>query len=200
MDYFTQKRTLWLIIGLLIVLNLGTITTIWIISKPAVFAKAQPEKVVNDPIQISAPPPPPPPPPPPVSVQAVMSSELNLSAEQQIRFKEESEKFMKETGKVLRDYHRDKRKLMEEQASQAPDTVLLRQLTAALGHQQAELEQYMVAYFLALRESCDQQQLKKLPGVMNTILKRMSLLDEVVIHDPTIPKVEKKPENKSSNP
>ncbi|MBL7138332.1 MAG: periplasmic heavy metal sensor [Bacteroidales bacterium] len=161
MDYFTHKKILISVVIILIILNLGTLLTIWLLWKPG------PVHLLHEP--------PPPPLPPPVSVQAVMSTELNLSPEQSLHFRKASERFMHRSESILRVYHRDKRRMLEELAMDHPNSVLLGHLTAELGKQQTELERVMVDYFLEIRHVCTPKQQAKFKGIIDLVLQRMSL-------------------------
>ncbi|MFH1159870.1 MAG: periplasmic heavy metal sensor [bacterium] len=165
MDYFTNKRVLLFSIIILVLLNVGTLVTIWFLWRP-------PKEVLIREL------PPPPPPPPPISVQAVMSTELNLTPEQSLHFKKASERFMHRSEDILRVYHRDKRRMLEELAMDRPDSVLLGHLTAELGKQQTDLERVMVDYFLEIRHVCTPKQQAKLKGIIDQVLHRMSLAGE----------------------
>lgn len=176
MDYFTSKRVLILTIVVLVVLNLGTLVTIWFIRMP----DAPPKEPV--PAELPGMPSPPPPPPPPVGVQAVMASELNLTPEQREIFKLESEKFMKRSGEILRQYHQDKRNMLIELTKPYPDTLLLGHITAQLGMQQTRLERLMIRYFLNLKQICTPEQQQKFPEIIDRMLVKMSLERQVNTH------------------
>lgn len=165
MDYFTYKRTLIITVIVLVVLNLGTVFTIWVLWKPSQ------EQLIPEP-------PPLPPPPPPINVLSVMSSELNLTREQRIFFRNASERFKKRSEQVLRVYHADKKQLMDELAKESPDTLLLNRLTISLGNKQTELERVMVGYFMELREVCTPEQRRKFKFIIDQVIQRMSLSEK----------------------
>lgn len=164
MDYFTFKRTLIMTVIFLVILNLGTLTTIWFLWKPGV-----------DRPGIVLPEVPPPPPPPPVNIRAILPEEIGLSEKQRIRFNEASGRFLRRSEDVLLRYHAEKRRLFEELGRKNPDSLLIGHLTMVLGQRQTDLERIMVDYFLELRKLCTPEQIERFPGIIDLMLEKLSL-------------------------
>ena len=163
MDYFTNKRVLIVVIAVLVILNLGSLATLWIMRNPPR------QSGISE-----IPPPPPPPPPPPLDLQAVMASELHLSDHQKVRIQHATERFVRRSEELLRVYHADKRRLLEELAADRPDSARMGHLTGLLGRQHTELERIMVDYFLELRQIYSPQQAKHFHAVIDQVIHRIS--------------------------
>jgi len=175
MNYFTQKRVLFATVIILIVLNIAVLSLVW------GFWHSSGESAPG----ASTPPPPPPPP----SVQAVMASDLKLTQEQRTLFRKASQRYMRQSGKILRQYYHDKRMMFDFLAKPDPDSIYILQLTDTLGMQQAQLEKITIAYFLELRRACTPEHRTLFPGIFQRMLRRMAMPESI----PSEQLIERKP-------
>ncbi len=160
MNYFTQKRVLFTVIIILVALNITVLALVWGFWRTSLEGEMVPL---------------PPPPPQPPSVQAVMASDLKLKKEQRSYFKEASNRFMRKSGKILRQYYHDKRMMFDLLSGPDPDSAYIIQLTDTLGMQQAQLERITIAYFMELRRACTPEQQTRFPGIFRRMLRRMAM-------------------------
>ncbi|MBC8314074.1 MAG: periplasmic heavy metal sensor [Bacteroidetes bacterium] len=164
MNYFTQARVLFTVIIILVALNVTVLALVWGFWRTSLEGEMVP---------------PPPPPPPPPSIQAVMAFDLKLTKEQQSYFKEASSRFMRRSGKILRQYYHDKRMMFDLLSEQDPDSTYIIQLTDTIGMQQARLERITIAYFMELRRACTPKQRTRFPGIFRQMLRRMAMPEPV---------------------
>jgi len=164
MNYFTQKRMLFTAIIILVALNITVLALVW-----GFWNTSREREMV----------PPPPMPPPSPSIQKVITSDLKLTPDQRVFFKEATNRYMRRSGKILHQYYHDKRMMFDLLAQPEPDTGFIIQLTDTLGMQQSQLERITIAYFMELRRVCTQEQRARFPGIFRQMLHRMALPEPV---------------------
>ncbi|NUN09132.1 MAG: periplasmic heavy metal sensor [Ignavibacteriaceae bacterium] len=137
-----QNRNLYIIIGVLVLLNIFSVGTFWFraFDRPAG-----------------------PPPPPPDRPELVMAEELNLSPEQVMKFKESKEKHKFESEKLISEIFRRKNDLMQLVFSGKKDkSKTADSLIAGISRMQGELELITYKHFSELASFCEPHQLEML--------------------------------------
>jgi len=151
MDIFKQRRFLIFLVVLLVVLNLGTITLLWL-GRPA--------------------------PPPPVlnpgnsgsehaRLEALLKKELKFDGKQIKQYFQLREKHRQQLQQLNREIRKLKKQMFDAVFSKDPQPTLSDSLLNLSLQKQAELEQLTYRHFLELKKLCDpnqQNQLKLLVG------------------------------------
>ncbi len=139
----TKNRILFWILLFLIVLNLGAFIT-WFASTGG---KDQPEALCLMSGRSGAGP---------------LKSELGLSDAQTAEAQDIMDGFRKETEPLAMTIRRLRGELITELGKDAPDTIMLRQMSADLSNKQVQLQMINARQFLALKKICSPEQFDRL--------------------------------------
>jgi Spy/CpxP family protein refolding chaperone len=144
MSIFNRNKTSFWIIGVLVLLNLGTLGFIWLM---------------------------PPPPAPGEIVGPLMEKRLELRKEQREAFREERRAHFQKR-RVLLDEAQESRRQLIEVLSRAPvDSMQVEKLLEQLSGHHNLLEEEFVRHYLRLRDICDEQQQVRLEELFNRGLR-----------------------------
>lgn len=148
MNHFNHQRSNW-IIGILVVLNLGTLLAIWLTRAPE---PARPDM--------------------PHRVDRFLEKALELTPEQAAQF-EDLRSGHHQTMRQYFDTQRDNRQLMlKKLTASPPDTAAAHRIAALIGEQQTALEELMIGHYSQLRQVCTPAQQEKLGEVFMEALRR----------------------------
>lgn len=155
MDLFTKNRFALISIITLVVLNIFTLTLLWI------FHFRQPERV-----------------PPPFDrraarVEKFLERRLNLSPEQATEFKQLRRQHFQESMVVMNEIRELKEKMLDEVFSKDPDSLVVKNLTEQIGNKEAEREWLLFTHFRELRDVCTPEQRVKLEQIFQKIFEGM---------------------------
>jgi Spy/CpxP family protein refolding chaperone len=155
MDLFTKNRFALISIITLVVLNIFTLTLLWI------FHFRQPERV-----------------PPPFDrraarVEKFLERRLNLSPEQSTEFKQLRRQHFQESMVVMNEIRELKEKMLDEVFSKDPDSLVVKNLTEQIGNKEAEREWLLFTHFRELRDVCTPEQRVKLEQIFQKIFEGM---------------------------
>src|SRR3989304_2615820 len=155
MDIFTKKRfTFWSII-LLVILNVFTISLLWLnqYSRPVAPPPLREPKEDQRTLQF-------------------LQKELNLTDAQIQQYDQLRQAHNKRTRLLVNDIRYSKREMMDEIFKDEPDTSKSMQIADLIGKKQTELERITFKHFLDLKELCGKEQLNKLQGLMDEFFRR----------------------------
>jgi protein CpxP len=155
MDLFTKNRFAFISIVILVVLNIITLTLLWI------FHFRQPSRV-QPPFDRRA-----------ARVEKFLERELNLSSEQSMEFKNLRRQHFEATMVVMDEIRELKEKMMSEVFSKDPDSAVVKNLTEQIGNKEAEREWLLYKHFRELRDVCTPEQQIKLHEIFLKIFERM---------------------------
>lgn len=151
MDIFKQRRYLVFLVILLVVLNLGTITLLWVGRPPAPRAGIHPEG----------------PPQQEARLKDLLKRELKFNDEQIARYFQLRENHRRQFEKLNEEIRRLKKQMFDAVFSREPQPALSDSLLQLSLQKQAELDSLTYQHFLDLKKLCDpdqQYQLKMLIG------------------------------------
>ena len=154
MDFLTKNRfTIWTIV-ILVVLNLTTLTLVWLDHfKPH------------------------PPFPPPGTGKDFKQSlhflknELNLSETQIQKFIESRNRHVIQSKEILDKVYRLKKEILDEMFFTNPDSLEIQKLTEKIGLEQAEFERILFKHFLELKSFCKPGQQEKLKFFLHDVFE-----------------------------
>ena len=147
MDYFTKRKlTIW-VLGLLIVINLTALVTIYVQSKTKIVLPGITTSGISDGYE-------------------VLNKELDLSQEQADKIREIMDEHRFAVDMIKEEIQENRLKVAEELLSESPDTSRLRDLWENMGSLQTKLEKLNALHFLKVRASVDSVQKKKFLIVM----------------------------------
>jgi uncharacterized membrane protein len=135
MSIFNRKKTSFWIIGILILLNLGTLGFIWLM---------------------------PPPPAPGEIVGPLMEERLELRKEQREAFREERHAHFQNRRALLNEIQQSKRQLIDALSGASVDSLKAEMFLQQLEKHHSLLEEEFMRHFLELRKICDEQQQDRL--------------------------------------
>ena len=140
-----MSRSSWWI-GILLVLNIITITLLWL---------GRPDHMM----------------PPPQNMGRFITNELGLSEEQAVQFKELQDQH-RQQNQVAQSMARElRRALFQELAKSSPDTTRIQDLQNQLARQQAARNETLAAHFLELKAICTPEQQEKLGTIFLRALR-----------------------------
>jgi protein CpxP len=154
-DVFSKYRLSLVAIGILIVLNVGSLGMIWYghFTRPA----------------------PPPRPEGRERAEAVLAHELRLTDEQTRRFHELRARHFVEVEKIRLEIYDLARAMVKELFRPSPDTEKVTALSAQIGRKQAEFERLVFFHFRDLKELCRPDQRERLQSVLYEMLEASKL-------------------------
>lgn len=141
MDMFSKQKFTSVVIVLLIVLNLATISTLWLKDKN--------------------PPPPPGENQPNRGVEQLLSKELKLTEKQKTEFTKLRESHFKATRSITKEIHELKKEMMDQLNEVEFDPIAVEMLANEIGEKQAKIEEEIFNHFVDLLSVCNDDQKKK---------------------------------------
>lgn len=154
MDIFAKKRfTLWTII-LLVVLNISTISMLWLNQKnrpgvpPPLRALRQDQRTLQ-----------------------FLQKELNLTDAQIQQYDQLRQAHAHQTRGLINDIRGLKQKMMDEIFNDEPDSTKAMEIAGLIGEKQTEVERMTFNHFLDLKELCGKDQIGKLKGLIDEFFR-----------------------------
>lgn len=159
MDIFTRKRIIFWSFLLLIVLNIFTISLLW----------------MNRPDERPLPPRAVPPGQQAPGTLKFLQQELGFTDAQIEEYDQIRKRHHQRVFALQNDVHRYKREMMEEVFAQRPDTTRAKELAALLSEKQEQIERFTFLHFLDLKALCGKEQSKKLHRLIDEFLRKQPL-------------------------
>ena len=157
MSYFTKERTLFLIIIILVLVNIGSIGSIWL------------WKLKDRPCL---------PPPPPQSEKQdgrkFLTEELKLNPSQVEKFEALREEHFKLTSKYNEEMRKNKDDLFSLLNQNVPDSNKASEIASKIGELQKQIDIATFNHFAKLREICDDTQKTKFGKIIEDVLRKMA--------------------------
>lgn len=154
MDIFAKKRfTLWTIV-LLVILNIATISMLWLdqnnrpIAPPPLRAPQQDQRTLQ-----------------------FLQEELNLTDAQIQQYDQLRQAHAKQTRGLINDIRRLKQKMMDEIFNDEPDSTKAKEIAGLIGEKQTAVERITFNHFLDLKELCGKDQIGKLKGLIDEFFR-----------------------------
>ena len=155
MDIFTKKRfTFWTIVSL-VVLNVFTISLLWLNRNTHSDAPSPVGGQKQD-----------------QQTLQFLQKELNLTDAQIQQYDQFRRAHNKQTRLLVNDIRDSKREMMDEIFNNEPDTSKAMRIADLIGKKQTELEVITFKHFLDLKGLCGKEQLDKLHGLMDEFFRR----------------------------
>ncbi|MEM6965686.1 MAG: periplasmic heavy metal sensor [Bacteroidota bacterium] len=104
-------------------------------------------------------------------IEAFLKSELNLSKEQVVKFKELREAHFAERRAHWQSIRPLKKEMMEALSSETPDTLQAKSIADQIGQLEAEKEKMLIDHYLKLQAECTPEQREKLADVFQRAMK-----------------------------
>lgn len=153
MDYFTKRKlTMW-VLGLLIVINITALVTIYVQSKTKIILPGITTAEKNEGYE-------------------VLNKELELSQEQAEKIREIMDEHRFAVDLIKEEIQENRLKVAEELLSEYPDTLILRNLWEKMGSLQTKLEKLNALHFMKVRASVDSVQKRKFLIVMREMQEK----------------------------
>jgi len=159
MDYFSKNRLAFWGVGLLVIMNISALATVWFQQHRAQELLSRPESRRSE--------------PPQHRVNQFLKDELKLTDVQAGQFAEYQKQHF-DNARKIQDAIRDlKQELFHELSTRAPDTVKAEKLAAAIGVKQSELEKMTFHHFLGLKRLCTPEQQVKLDALFGELSRML---------------------------
>ncbi|MEI6694813.1 MAG: hypothetical protein WCO13_01990 [Bacteroidota bacterium] len=137
MNYFIEKKSAFWTIVILVVLNVFTLSMIWILRPPHPFPlHARHEKLIPD----------------------LVIAELKLDGKQAILFKESEIQQMRKINLLLDSLHQSKQELFLSSFDQAIDTLKMESLIHQIGSLNEEIDRISFSHIIELKHICNTHQ------------------------------------------
>jgi protein CpxP len=155
MNFFTKIRVTTWIIGLLVLLNVLTLGTIWFqqFRRPPMPPPLQDQRSENQ--------------------QRFLERELGLTEQQSQQFQTLREQFLLQSNAIMQEIHQLRKTMTDELFSTSPDTQKAQKLAEESGAKHAELELLLFHHFLELKAVCQPAQQEKFQTLMRNLLDMM---------------------------
>ncbi len=155
MDIFTQKRlTFWSIV-LLVILNIFTISMLWLNQNRRPGAPPPRGKARQNHRTLQ-----------------FLQKELDLTDTQIQQYDQIRKAHNEQTRSLIADIQRLKKELMNEVFAEEPDTSKAMRITSLISDKQKEIERVTFLHFLELKELCGKEQADKLRGLIDEFFRR----------------------------
>jgi len=150
MNYFSKKRLVIWIIGILLLINVAAIgTMIWQSkSNKTVVAEAPSREGV-----------------------CLIKDELGLTPEQSKRFDDLKKEYSDSSLAILALLEGKRNEMLKELSAEQSDTARLRAIAREIGYLHAELKQHTIDHFLQVKGMCNPEQRQKLSCLYNDMCK-----------------------------
>jgi Spy/CpxP family protein refolding chaperone len=160
MNFFTKIRATSWIIGLLVILNLLTLSTIWFqqFRRPPQTPPSQENRSET--------------------VQLFLQRELNLTDQQAQQFTTLRTQYLATSRVLMQDVMALRKTLTEEMFATSPDTPKADQIAEQIGVKHAEVERLLFSHLLELKAVCEPEQQAKFQRLMQEILDMMKSGDQ----------------------
>jgi protein CpxP len=155
MNFFTKIRVTTWIIGLLVLLNVLTLGTIWFqqFRRPPAPPPLQDQRSENQ--------------------QRFLERELGLTEQQSQQFQTLRKQFFLQSNAIMQAIHQLRKTMTDELFSSSPDTQKAQKLAEEIGAKQAEQERLSFNHFLELKAVCQPAQQEKFQALMRDLLEMM---------------------------
>ena len=155
MDIFAKKRVTFWIIFLLVVLNISTISMLWLNQNrgPGAPPPRGKERQDNRTLEF-------------------LQKELDLTDEQILQYDQLRQTHAEQTRVLIDDIRRLKQEMMDEMFYDEPDTAKAMQLADLIGEKQTEVEQITFDHFLDLKKLCGTEKIGKLRGLVDEFFRK----------------------------
>jgi protein CpxP len=154
MDIFFKKRfTFWTII-LLVILNIATISMLWLNQNrrpgapPPMRAPKQDQQTLE-----------------------FLQRELDLTDTQIRQYNQLRQAHEQQTRGLINETRRLKKEMMDEIFNDVPDTTKAMEIAELIGKKQTAIEQITFKHFLDLKELCGKEQVGKLQGLVDEFFR-----------------------------
>jgi hypothetical protein len=139
MDLFRRQQLMGWLIGILVVLNIGTLSFIWFQHSRRLDFAHPPRKQPED-------------------VLCFLKQELQLNEEQERRFVDLRQRHFTEMQRLNSEIHQLKHGIMEEVFRDEPDEARVKMLVTEIGQRQAQIEDIIFRHFRDMRAVCKHEQ------------------------------------------
>lgn len=156
MDIFTQKRYLFFIIILLVILNLATLLMLWFGHPGA----ARPDAPPHSPRQAQA------------RMEKLLKEELGFDAAQTSAYFHLQRQHREKIRKLEMEIRQIKKQMFDEVLAENPKPTLSDSLLKLAQGKQAQIEKLTFQHFLDLKKMCKADQQKKLKLLMHELFHR----------------------------
>ncbi len=155
MDFLTKKRYTFWIIFLLVVLNISTVSMLWLIytRKPAGQLHARIPQEDHRTLQF-------------------LQKELDLTDTQIQQYEQLRQTHAEKIRHLINDIRQLKKEMMDEVFSNNPDSAKMAEIAGLIGNKQAEIERLTFEHFLDLKKLCGKDQVGKLQRLLDEFFKR----------------------------
>ena len=153
MDYFSKNKiSLW-IIGILVLLNLFTLSTIWYNRYHVPDRERQQDVRHRHQEGLK-----------------ILEQKLELTADQKKVFDDLRQRHFEKMKPLHHEIFSIRRELMDEAAKAEPDTARIRALTNRLGEKETERERNIIEHFMEMRSVCKPGQKEKLEVLLRELM------------------------------
>jgi periplasmic protein CpxP/Spy len=156
MDIFTRKHLAGWMIGLLVVINLVTLATLWlgVLWRPAASPPPRGDNRPDD-------------------VNRFLERELNLTVEQAAKLEDLRRRNAAAMQSIQEEIHRLKKAEVDELLAPRTDAARIDELAAEIGTKEAEKEKVLFSHLQDLMALCRPDQQEKLRSVMGELVRLM---------------------------
>jgi len=155
MDIFAKKRfTFWTIV-LLVILNIATISMLWLnqIRRPGAPPSKRAPKKERQTLEF-------------------LQRELDFTNAQIQKYDQLRQEHEQQTRVLINDIRRLKQEMMDEMFYDEPDTIKAMEIADLIGEKQTEVERIAFKHFLDLKELCGKERIGNLQGLIDEFFRR----------------------------
>ncbi len=156
MDIFKQKRYLWITVIVLLILNISSLTVLWM-GRPD---GSRPQKAQNDPATEAN------------RIQELLKAELDFDETQSLQYLKLRREHRQKAVQLQKDISRIKKQMFDEVLVENPKQELSDSLLALAQEKQAQLEKITFQHFLDLKKLCKPEQQDKLKILLNEFFRK----------------------------
>jgi len=155
MDIFTKKRAAFWIIFLLVVLNISTISMLWLNQNRGPGVPPPRDQARQD-----------------QGTLEFLQRELDLTDEQILQYDQLRQTHAEQTRVLINDIQRLKKEMIDGIFYDEPDTMKAMEIADLIGDKETEVEQITFNHFLDLKQLCGTEQVDKLRGLVDEFFRR----------------------------
>jgi Spy/CpxP family protein refolding chaperone len=152
MDYFSKNKILMWIIAILVLLNVLTLSTLWITYVRNPFRSFREETTHRR------------------QGLKILERELNLSPEQIKVFDDIRRHHFEKMESLQKEIFSIRRELMDELDKTVPDSERIRLLTIRIGEKETLRERYIFEHFMQMKSACTPQQQEKFRHLLRGLM------------------------------
>ncbi|MGD9488186.1 MAG: hypothetical protein AB7W47_09195 [Calditrichaceae bacterium] len=156
MDIFKQKRYLWITVIVLLILNISSLTVLWM-GRPD---GSRPQKAQNDPVTEAN------------RIQELLKAELDFDETQSLQYLKLRREHRQKAVQLQKDISRIKKQMFDEVLLENHKQELSDSLLALAQEKQARLEKITFQHFLDLKKLCKPEQQDKLKILLNEFFRK----------------------------